>query len=222
MPNDKIRQGFLWKGRKEVNGGSCLVSWEVVTRPLSYGGLGVPNLKFKSWALQAKWLWLEKTDPSRPWHGLSLPVQRQVRQFFELSVFTVLGNGANTLFWSDRWVYGSTIQDIASEVVRMVGRGAFSSRTVARALDNWQWVSDINGPLSLRGLQQYLLLWDTLRGVMLSQDTNKHVRMHTFSRQFSSKSCYKHFSWDPFPLSHGNDCGRLRLPQNASFFSGWQ
>jgi hypothetical protein len=83
-------------------------------------------------------------------------VQRQVRQFFDLSVFTILGNRATTLFWSDRWIHGNTIQDIAPEVVGMVGRKAFSSRTVAQALDNWHWVSDIRGPLSLRGLQQYL------------------------------------------------------------------
>jgi hypothetical protein len=31
---DKIRRGVLWKGRKDVNGGSCLVSWEIITRPL--------------------------------------------------------------------------------------------------------------------------------------------------------------------------------------------
>jgi hypothetical protein len=36
---DKIRRGFLWKGRKEVNGDSCLVPWEIVTRPLSYGSM---------------------------------------------------------------------------------------------------------------------------------------------------------------------------------------
>jgi hypothetical protein len=133
---DKIQREFLWRGRKEVNGGSCLVPWEVVTRPLKFGGLGIPNFKFKSWALQAKWLWMEKTDLSRPWHGLSLLVQRQVRQFFDLSVFTILGNGATTLFWSDRWIHGNTIQDIAPEVVGMVGRRAYSSRTVAQALDN--------------------------------------------------------------------------------------
>jgi hypothetical protein len=63
---DKIRREFIWKGRKEANGGSCLVSWETVTKPISLGGLGIPNLQFKSWALQAKWLWLEKTDPNRP------------------------------------------------------------------------------------------------------------------------------------------------------------
>jgi hypothetical protein len=57
---DKLRRGFLWKGRKNVNGGSCLVPWEIVTMPLKYGGLGDSNLPFKGWALQVKWLWLQK------------------------------------------------------------------------------------------------------------------------------------------------------------------
>jgi hypothetical protein len=65
---DKIRRGFLWRGRKDVNGGNCLVSWDVVTRPLIFGGLGVPSLYYQSWALQAKWLWLEKTDSNKPRH----------------------------------------------------------------------------------------------------------------------------------------------------------
>jgi hypothetical protein len=197
---------------------SCLVSWEIVTRPLSYGGLGVPNLKFKSWALQSKWLWLEKTDPSRPWHGLSLLVQQQARPFFELSVFTLLGNGATTLFWSDRWVYGSTIQDIVPEVVRMVGRRAFSSRTVAQALDNWLCVSDIKCPLFLRGIQQYLL-WDTLRGVLLSQDTDKHVWMHTSSGQFSSKSCYKAFFMGSISFEPWNRLWKTWAPPKMQVFS---
>jgi hypothetical protein len=51
---DKIWRGFLWKGRKNVNGGSCLVLWEIITRPLKFGGLGVSNLQFKSWAFFSK------------------------------------------------------------------------------------------------------------------------------------------------------------------------
>jgi hypothetical protein len=57
---DKIRRGFIWKGRKEANGGSCLVSWETVTKPISLGGLGITNLQFKNWPLQAKWCGLKK------------------------------------------------------------------------------------------------------------------------------------------------------------------
>jgi hypothetical protein len=72
----------------DVNGGSCIVLWEIVTRPLSLGGgIGVSNLQVKSWALQAKCLWLEKTDPSRPWVELSIPMQQQVRQFLNFLWF---------------------------------------------------------------------------------------------------------------------------------------
>jgi len=39
---DKIRRCFLWKGRKEVNGG-IIVAWEKVMRPLDLGGTGHPQ-----------------------------------------------------------------------------------------------------------------------------------------------------------------------------------
>ncbi|AQK75462.1 ATP-dependent DNA helicase Q-like 3 [Zea mays] len=123
-----------------------------------------------------------KNDSSRPW--------QQVRQFFALSVLSVVVNGTNTLFWLDKWLNGSAIHDIAPAIACMVGRRAISTRTVAQALDNWQWVSDIESPLSLIGLQQYLKLWDALRGVTLSQDADRHIWMHIASGQFSSKSYY--------------------------------
>jgi hypothetical protein len=57
---DKIRRGFLLRGRKEV-GGHCLVSWGKVRRPLQLGGLGISNLQELCWALKMRWLWLQKT-----------------------------------------------------------------------------------------------------------------------------------------------------------------
>lgn len=72
---DKLRRGFIWKGRKEVNEGSCLVTWDKVTRPLNLGGMGILNLQYISWALQTKWLWVQKIDPNRPWSGLELPIE---------------------------------------------------------------------------------------------------------------------------------------------------
>jgi len=49
---NKIRRAFLWKGRREVLGGCCLVYWEKVQRPLELGGLGILNLEIMGWALQ--------------------------------------------------------------------------------------------------------------------------------------------------------------------------
>ncbi|GJN12241.1 hypothetical protein PR202_ga30536 [Eleusine coracana subsp. coracana] len=53
---NKIRRAFVWKGRDKVNGGSCLVAWEKVQRPLDLGGLGILNLELMSWSLQLWWL----------------------------------------------------------------------------------------------------------------------------------------------------------------------
>jgi hypothetical protein len=47
---DKLR-GFLQKGKEQAQGGSCLVSWAKVQRPLQYGSLGVHNLERLDWAL---------------------------------------------------------------------------------------------------------------------------------------------------------------------------
>jgi hypothetical protein len=41
---DKIRRGFIWKGRKDVMGGYCLIAWLKVARPPSLDGLGISHL----------------------------------------------------------------------------------------------------------------------------------------------------------------------------------
>ena len=45
---DKIRQRFLWYGRKEAKGGHCLVAWVKVCWPIELGGLGISDLKTHS------------------------------------------------------------------------------------------------------------------------------------------------------------------------------
>jgi len=79
---DKIRRGFLWKGRKDVKGGHCLIAWPKVTRPPDLGGLGISHLQFLGWALKLRWLWLQKTEPDKPWAFLSVQAPSQVKAFF--------------------------------------------------------------------------------------------------------------------------------------------
>jgi hypothetical protein len=48
---EKILRGFMWKGRKNVHGGHCLVAWDRVCMPKEFGGLGIPNLRKMNLAL---------------------------------------------------------------------------------------------------------------------------------------------------------------------------
>jgi hypothetical protein len=54
--------------------------------------------------LACRWLWMQKTDPSRPWAGLSVQVPHAVRALFDIAVVTKVGNGETTKFWTDRWL----------------------------------------------------------------------------------------------------------------------
>jgi hypothetical protein len=49
---EKILRGFLWKGRKEANGGHCLLAWPKVARPKELGGLSMFDIRMLSLALQ--------------------------------------------------------------------------------------------------------------------------------------------------------------------------
>jgi len=125
-----------------------LVAWEKVQRPIDLGGLGILNLETMSWALQMRWQWLKKTRADRPWVGLELPCHANTWALFSIAVTTQVGNGNNTLFWTDRWLHGCSISELAPAVVACVRPQRKTKRTVAKALENNVWVSDIQGGMS--------------------------------------------------------------------------
>ena len=127
-------------------------------RPLELGGLGIHNLEVMGWALQMRWLWIEKTKPDRPWAGLEIPVHLNTSAMFAISVITNVGNGQNTLFWSDCWLLGQNLENLAPNVFKCVPPKVRRTRTVAEALLDLTWVSDIKGALGWHGLVEYLQL----------------------------------------------------------------
>jgi hypothetical protein len=64
------------------------------------------------------------------------------------------------------------------------------TRTMAQALDNSSWVRDFKPPLSLVGLQQYLM-WDMVNEVVLKDGDDIHSWRHETSGIYSAKSSYK-------------------------------
>lgn len=103
---DKIGRGFLWGDKKDVKGGHCLVAWPKVRLPKDLGGLCISNIQNLCWALRIRCLWLQKSDPGQPRGVFQLQIHKYVQAFFSMAVVSEVGNGALTLFWSDKWIHG--------------------------------------------------------------------------------------------------------------------
>ena len=131
---DKIRRSFLWKGRREANGGHCVVAWPKVCRPREPGGLRISDLKPLGIALKARCPWLQRSAPSKPWANLPVQVSKEVAGLISVAVRTEVGSGTNTFFWKDKWLDGQGIQEIAPLVVALVPKRRLNKRTVNEAL----------------------------------------------------------------------------------------
>jgi len=190
---NKIRRAFLWKGRKEAQGGCCLVAWEKVQRPLELGGLGIPNLEIMGWALQVRWLWLRKTDSGKPWLSLDIPIHANVLALFQVGMQTSIGNGTSTKFWKDKWINGSSVRDIAPLVVAAVPTRIRNMSLVAEAMVDNRWAQDIQGGLSMIGIYELFQLSNILSEFVLTQEEDVHTWRFEASGQYTAKSAYLAF-----------------------------
>lgn len=101
-----------------------------------------------AWALRMRWLWIEKTNPDRPWAHLAISLPEQVKAMFAISVITTVGDGSSTVFWTDRWLHGKSISDLAPALMPFVRRRGWRTRTVREAMHKNSWTHDIIGGLS--------------------------------------------------------------------------
>lgn len=81
---------------------------------------------------------------------------------FALVVTTEVGDGATTRFWTDRWLNGRTVADVAPALLAHVKKGTIRTRTVEQAMQNNSWRHDLSQGLPLAAVWEYLQLWDAL------------------------------------------------------------
>jgi hypothetical protein len=110
---EKLVRGFLWCGSEVAVGGKCAVAWVNAACPVQHGGLGIPNLQLMGFALRLRWLWLDRVDSDKTWSGYFFRADRSAQAFFEASVTMQVDDGSRALFWSDRWLNGCSILQLA-------------------------------------------------------------------------------------------------------------
>jgi hypothetical protein len=216
---DRLRRAFIWTGSASANGGCCMVAWPRVARPQELGGLGVLDLVTLGYTLRLRWAWLEQTDTDRPWISLPSKHDKIIQAMFEASVTVQVGNGARTLFWTDRWLDGAAIANTAPDLFSAVHKNAWKNRLVSEAIPNGQWIRDITGSLSATAIRQYVCLWSKLNGMQLDTATpDRFVWKWISHHQYSASSTYRAFFIGQCGLPGAKELRKTKAPPACKFF----
>jgi len=218
---DKFRRGFLWKGRESkpmavVAWSHGKKSWDLLI--LVDWEFLIWRLEVMAWALQARWHWQKKTWADRPCNNLELPSHPNALALLAAAVRTELGNGNTTLFWTDKWVHGCSVENLAPNVFACVPPRIRRRQTVAEALTNDAWVSAIRGGLNWIGIIEYLQLWDCVQGFQLSEQEDKHIWNLEAGGCYSSKSAYRAYFFGSIPFEPWRRLWKSWAPNKCKVF----
>jgi hypothetical protein len=65
-------------------------------------------------------------------------------------------------FWTDRWLHGHRMTDIAPRLFATIPKRRINKCTIKEAITARKWISDIQGALFVGVIIEFLHLWDIL------------------------------------------------------------
>jgi hypothetical protein len=212
---DKLRRAFLWAGGDRVCGGKCKVAWPFVCRPTDLSGLGITDLRRVGIALRVRWLWKDRKAGVLP-----RTKERPVLDLFRAATILNLGDGRSTFFWTDSWLYGSSLERLVPTIFAAV-RPRKRRATVVDALAGDGWVRHLVGAFSLQFFVEFADLCDHLEEVHLSDQPDTFVWGLTADGSYIVAWLTGVCSSAPRPLPSHGCCGTRRRRPACDSSSGW-
>lgn len=138
---------------------------------------------------------------------------------YQVSTIVQVGNGARTLFWSDKWIEGKSIEELAPLVWAAVPKRTRNTRLVRDALVGTIWARDVTGSLSVPALRQYLHLWYRLQRINIDQNQeDKFIWKWTQNQQYSASSAYRAFFIGQCGVPGAKELTKTRATPRCKFF----
>jgi hypothetical protein len=130
-----------------------------------------------------------------------------------------VGDGKNALFWSDRWINGQSVAELAPCLLQTVGKHIQNWRTVFKGLQNQQWVRDISGALTVQVIIDFLCIWEKVFVISLNPEQQDLVLWKwTADRKFTTSSTYKAFFIVQFGVAGAKVLHKVRAPAKCKLF----
>lgn len=215
---NKICRGFLWKGRRDVQGGHCLMAWDQVCTPKEYGGLGVPNLRMLNTALRARWPWVARTEQDRPWSEFNIQVSPESMGIYKAATKCALGSGEVARFWTNWWPWDGRIEDTMPNLYAVVRKQAWK-KTVRHAMTEGWW-QDVSPNMEAQALREFMQLVDRTQQVQLLDGVEDRLSWSWESSGcFSASSACGAFFAGRVEAQVAKQIWRSRAPATCRFFT---
>jgi hypothetical protein len=156
------------------------------------------------------------------WAPSACKTDRVIQAMFQVSTTVQVGNGAQTLFWTDRWVDDTSITYLAPDLVAAVAPHRRKTRLVSEALQNSAWISDITSALSVRSLFECVSILSRLQNFSLQDNVpDKFVWKWSTNQQYPASSVYRAFFLGASPTFRcQKSCTKLESRRRANSSCG--
>jgi hypothetical protein len=137
-----------------------------------------------------RWIWFQWKNPEKPWNGTEIPIDATDEAMFALPTTVTVHSGVKAKFWQSSWVNGCSPSTMFPGLFKHSKR---KNRSVADALLNYNWISDVVHDLSPVLMAQYIMLWISVDAVHFDRDDTAEdeiVWCMTSDGAYSARSAY--------------------------------
>jgi hypothetical protein len=138
-------------------------------------------------------------------------------ELFRVCTTITLGNGRSTKFWHDRWLQGKAPKEIAPPLLRFAWR---KNSTVSQAMTAGRWMKGLQRISSTEEVQQFVMLWNLLRQVQLTEQPDNVIWRFTENGHYSSRSAYAVQFQGSFADNEWGAPWKAKTENKCKFF-GW-
>jgi hypothetical protein len=118
---------------------------------------------------------------------MTIPVSETEAQLFCTSTSIVVGNGQRMKFWTNRWLQGQALKDLALDLYRLAWR---KNSTVQQAIRDKRWMRGLERIQTTQEIQQFVKVWQLVREVQFSSAQDEITWRLTQDGKYSTRSAY--------------------------------
>jgi hypothetical protein len=141
-----------------------------------------------------------------------------VKEVFKAATSFVVGDGASTFFWLDKWLLEGRLKDLAPRLFALIPKRLSCSRLVKECLDGG-WLDDVPADLDALAINQSLAVADRVEGPTITEGVPDFFWWNWGAKEtYSVQSYYLGMFHGSIAMAGALEVWKSRAPAKCRFF----